>query len=550
MKIHVQMIIGFAIILGLAGVIGTMGLIQINAVNKNLDNITETQLVAIDDSLEIQYHFEHMTNLINQYVDGNTTAAVEAEFVDHHEELDEHLLELFDIAPQYTTDLTTIDTLHEDVVAQIVATDTGLFDLAEEAWRVMLEDIDEHDAWIADLEDLIDQEVDDAIKANGTLLLAILMEELLIVHEYMAEVESFLPADFEAARDEFNAVLSGTNFTNGSLVTSITTWHNNFDTLTTTPDTGFFDLWGGTHLILDEFTEVGVQIRGLIVSLVANIDADVAAAKASADSAVSNAWLLITVIIGVAIGMGVVTAAFTVRSTTKMYSNLENVLKASSEASINVANMATELAASASEVNASAQEIASTTQEVSANSQTQVKSLSDISEAASEINKIAHDVRSSTDDIRKIMDIITTISEQTNLLALNASIEAGRAGEHGRGFAVVADEVRKLAEESKGAVFTTSDKISGIITRIEKTVELIGQITGDIESSVASGEETSSAMEEISSSAEEQTASMEEISATAKRLGELAEKLKETLNIISTSETAVIQARKSKAVGV
>ncbi len=168
-------------------------------------------------------------------------------------------------------------------------------------------------------------------------------------------------------------------------------------------------------------------------------------------------------------------------------SNIEDVLKAGTEASVNVANIATELAASASEVNAAAEEVSSTSQEISRESR---------------------DVLGSTDDIRRIMHLITSISEQTNLLALNASIEAGRAGEHGRGFAVVADEVRKLAEESKKAVSDSGQKIEEIIKKIQRTT---------------------TAMEGISASTEEQTASMEEITATANRLGSLAENLKDEL---------------------
>jgi len=166
---------------------------------------------------------------------------------------------------------------------------------------------------------------------------------------------------------------------------------------------------------------------------------------------------------------------------------VENILGASSEASVNIANIATELAASASEVNASSEEIASTVQEISKDTQT---------------------VMASTDDIKNIMHLITSISDQTNLLALNASIEAGRAGEYGRGFAVVADEVRKLAEESKKAVTDTSQKITNILYKIQATT---------------------SSMEGISASTEEQTASMEEISATANKLGILADELKENL---------------------
>ena len=166
---------------------------------------------------------------------------------------------------------------------------------------------------------------------------------------------------------------------------------------------------------------------------------------------------------------------------------LRDIINVSSNASINVANIANELAANASEVNAASEEIASSTQEMTTNTE---------------------DVICSTNEINNVISIITNISDQTNLLALNASIEAGRAGEHGRGFAVVADEVRKLAEESKNAVRNTNDKIRDVINKINSSF---------------------STMEGISASAEQQTASMEEITSTAHKLGTLAEDLKTSL---------------------
>lgn len=167
---------------------------------------------------------------------------------------------------------------------------------------------------------------------------------------------------------------------------------------------------------------------------------------------------------------------------------LTAVLDSASSASINTANIATELATSASEVNAASEEIAASTQELASSSQ---------------------DIMISTREIGNVLSLITNISDQTNLLALNASIEAGRAGEYGRGFAVVADEVRKLAEESRRAVKDTNEKINRIISKIN---------------------ETFSNMEGISSSAEQQSASMEEVSATSNKLGNLAEQLKNELN--------------------
>jgi methyl-accepting chemotaxis protein len=167
--------------------------------------------------------------------------------------------------------------------------------------------------------------------------------------------------------------------------------------------------------------------------------------------------------------------------------SLKSIIETASQTSVNVSNIATELAASVSEVNAASEEISYTTQEASMTTEEVVKS---------------------SNNIKNIMNIIKNISDQTNLLALNASIEAGRAGAQGRGFAVVASEVRKLAENSNKTVSSTDVEISQIISKIKKV---------------------SNSVEGISASAEEQTASMEEVAATANRLDKLAEKLKAAL---------------------
>ncbi len=192
-------------------------------------------------------------------------------------------------------------------------------------------------------------------------------------------------------------------------------------------------------------------------------------------------------LIAVSLLMGTGIAAFTELKLDSSKHKIQKLLNIASATSINVSNIATELAASAGEVNASSEEIASTTQQVAVDSQV---------------------VMNSSTEIAKIMNVITKISDQTNLLALNASIEAGRAGEHGRGFAVVASEVRKLAEESKTMVINSRDKVEEIVERIRMTT---------------------ASMDGISAASEEQTASMEEITATANRLGNLAEELKNTL---------------------
>ncbi|MBN1802045.1 MAG: hypothetical protein JW891_11090 [Candidatus Lokiarchaeota archaeon] len=238
--------------------------------------------------------------------------------------------------------------------------------------------------------------------------------------------------------------------------------------------------------------------------------------------------------------LGIIISLFDIYYATKIIRNqrqeldarsarLKDVMNKATDNSVNVSNIATELAASSSEVNAASEEISSTTQLASMNVAQQSASLLEIKNIMKQIFDFSNEVIKSSKQINQIMGLIVSISEQTNLLALNASIEAGRAGEQGRGFAVVADEVRKLAEESKNAVGKTGSQIETILAQLANTGDLINIITERIENVSNLSEESAQAMEGISASAEEQTASMQEISATASRLGSLAEDLKSTL---------------------
>ena len=214
-----------------------------------------------------------------------------------------------------------------------------------------------------------------------------------------------------------------------------------------------------------------------------------------------------------------------IRSKNKTIDEFEVV----SAGTINISNIATELAANSNEVNSSAEEIASTSHQISKNTKEVTFTLQEINKDTKNLESNANNVLHSTLEIRKIMEIIRNISDQTNLLALNASIEAGRAGESGRGFAVVADEVRKLAEESKNAVSNTGVKVESIINSIEILVDRFKSNVKTIEGIMDSVMTINQEMEEISASTEQQTTSMEEILSTANELGELAEKMKEEL---------------------
>ena len=115
-------------------------------------------------------------------------------------------------------------------------------------------------------------------------------------------------------------------------------------------------------------------------------------------------------------------------------------------------------------------------------------------------------------EIANIITAIEDIADQTNLLSLNASIEAARAGEAGRGFAVVADQIGKLAADSGASAVNTRNLIEKTLQEIEKGNESTIKTSEAFEKIIKDMQDFAIVANETRENAEGQAQALEQIS--------------------------------------
>lgn len=214
-----------------------------------------------------------------------------------------------------------------------------------------------------------------------------------------------------------------------------------------------------------------------------------------------------------------------------------------------VAGSAKAVSGSVANVVTAVKEINLSLNEVSKNCERSISVAKDAETRAQETTIIIQKLSGVFKQIGKIVNLINDIADQTNMLALNAAIEAAGAGEAGKGFAVVANEVKELAKQTSGAtddiasqIETMQTEMADAVAAVSGIVQVISAMNDNSHNIAAAVTEQSAVVNDISNAV---VTAAEKVNLISNEIGDIAEKSRDVARSVAESTAGVQETARS-----
>ncbi len=329
MKIKQKLVIGFAVLISLTGVLVVFSFVQLNNINVEYVDLAENDSVAMELMKEMKYDLDYVIREMYEYLNGDVSHQRE-EIAEHSKEFDDIVTELDELVPEYATELDELAEDHDAIVDLILDDAEGVLFHEDEIKAHIDEIFALHEEIDADLDALVTMMDDPTMKLNATIMQADLAEQMLFVYEYIANKDAETLSEFNLSLNEFDAaatVISTFYAANASILGNLSLIQEHHDwfseaVIGNATEEGIFAMHDQIDSNISQIDALHNELVEDLGVIDLEIEEHIAQNKENALNMMTTGLIMIVAIIVVAIVVGVAIAVPIVRGITRKLDDL------------------------------------------------------------------------------------------------------------------------------------------------------------------------------------------------------------------------------------